>query len=135
GEAVEVLTEHMNVALGRLLLLQHEPEEAGLSGTGSPDEEDELPLQDLHVDGVESRARITRVGLGDRIEPNHVGSSLGRHSRDARSDTRRPTVFTENEGEAEIYAETVPFPGVPRRTPSFSEGGGTRAASYSDLQR
>ena len=77
----------------RLLLLEHEAQEARLAGAGGADEEDELALEDLEAHRVERGPRVARVRLGDRVEANH-GVSLRRQLRSARQATRGSPGFS-----------------------------------------
>jgi len=69
-ELGDVLAGHVDVALGGLLLPQHQADERGLAGAGRPDDEDELALVDLDGDVLQRDVRIL-VDLGDVLGPDH----------------------------------------------------------------
>ncbi len=72
AETAEVLPEHVDLPPARVLLLQHESQEAGLAASGSADEKDELTTKDLKRHRVERRSRVPLVELGYLVKPNHV---------------------------------------------------------------
>ena len=90
GERVELLAEHVDLALGGLLLLEHEAEEARLAGTRRAHQEDELPLQHLEAHAAECWSRRSGIRLGDLVETNHGEYRLKRPARRAWSDTPGP---------------------------------------------
>jgi hypothetical protein len=73
GQLGEVLAGDVDVALGRLLLFQQEPDERALARARLAYDEDELTL--LHLDGdVLERGRPVAVDLRDVLKTDHVGS-------------------------------------------------------------
>ena len=89
AHAVQVAAGDLDLALGRLLLPQQQPQEGRLAGAGRADEEDELAL--LHVDGhvVQRRTGRGLVRLGDVGHVDHGGRLYPRHPVRSRCPTVR----------------------------------------------
>ena len=126
GELGQVLAGDVDLALGRLLLLEQKADERALPGAGLAHDEDELTLLDLDGDVLERR-RAVPVHLRDVLKTDHRWAILRRDrgaepARSLADDLRR-----RNEARADSLGRrwrrrrarsaTQP-PATPRSTPS-----------------
>src|SRR5664279_51827 len=74
-QSVQVLTQHMNRPLSRVLLFEDQPQKARLARTGSANQKDELALKYLKINRVQCRSSSARIGLRNSIKTNHLESA------------------------------------------------------------
>ena len=93
GEAGEILAGDVNLAVGRPLLLEDQPQERQLARARGPDQEDELTLLDVDRDVLQGRAALVRVRLSDVIEVDHRPITTLDRMRTPQPETGRCTAF------------------------------------------